>query len=82
MFRRNHFYPSVSNEKALGMETDGRYLVGSSWSASLRHIKSELSLGKSLGLDGGNERKLIKMFSSLAVKVLLDQVTKSVMQVS
>lgn len=74
--RKNKFLKSVCNKKALYIDNDGSFSVESSWSASIEDMKSALTLGNHPRRESGNVRKRFELFSSLAVKVLLDLVSK------
>lgn len=81
---KKKFTTSISTivfyEKAFCTEKNGNYLVRSSWYVSFRDIRSELSLGNNLSPESGSVRRIFEIFSSHAVRVLLDLVIETLVQ--
>lgn len=61
-------------------KTGGSFWVKLLWSVSLGDLRRELSLQNNLSPENGNGRLISETFSSHVIKVLLDSVTKTVVQ--
>lgn len=70
------------NRKTLRIRKEESYSVRLSWSVSRGSIMSELSLENHPSLDSGIVIELFQTITSYNIKVLLDQVTKTMVQES